>query len=126
MRESIVTLFKDKFNIPLYQGMTPEQTEYPVGAYAIADDISIKELDGNGVTSREVIFDVDLVCNNINEVDLYRAMLIDLSGKKSHRWPDLFQLMIVRSMEDVGPLLGVTTDADNPPQILAMRLSFFQ
>lgn len=126
MREAIVTLFKEKFNVPLYQGMTPEQVTYPVGAYAIADDIVSKELDGSGVTSREVIFDVDIVCNNMNEVDLYRNMLIDLSGKSSHRWRNLFQLMIVRSLEDVGPLLGVTTDADNPPQILAIRLSFFQ
>ncbi len=126
MREALVKLFRDKLNVPLYLNMTPENAKYPCGAYAISEDNTETELDGEGITSREVVFDVDVVCNNVNEVDLIRSLLVDLSGKRYHRYTELFQLMMLRSVEDVGPLLGVTTDTENPPQILSLRISLFE
>lgn len=126
MRESLVSLFRQKLNVPLYLGMTPEKVDYPAGAFAVSEDIIEKELDGVGVTSHEMVFDVDIICNDVNQLDLFRNLLIDLSGKRNHRYTDLFQLMIVRSAEDVGPMLGVSTDAESPPQILALRISLFE
>ncbi len=125
MREAIVAVFKDKFNCDIYQNMTPEKVPYPVGAFAIADEIVNKEIDGYGFTSREVIFDVSIVCKDLNQVDLIRYMLLELSGKTGHRWSNLFSVMFVRSVEDVGPYLGVDND-ENPPHIIDFRLSFFE
>lgn len=126
MRDELVKYFKDKLNVPLFQGMTPEKAIYPCGAYAVADDIFERELDGGDFTSREVIFDVDIVCNNLNEVDLFKRLLIESSGKRRNKAIDGFQLLMLRSAEDVGPLEGVQTTAGLPPQILALRISLFE
>lgn len=126
MREAIVKIFKDKFDCDMYQNMTPEKVSYPAGAFAISDEIINKEIDGYGLTSREVVFDVSIVCKDLNQVDLMRYMLLELSGKTGHRWSELFSVMFVRSVEDVGPYLGVDNDAENPPHIIDFRLSFFE
>lgn len=126
MRNALVAIFRDKLKIPLWWEMIPEGQEFPCACYAQADEIKITELDGSGVQSREVVYDVDILCNTVDEVDLYKFLMVNLSGKRYHQFSDLFQIMILRSAEDGGPVLGVTTNADKTVHALTLRISLFE
>ncbi len=127
MRKSLVKLFALKFNIPLYWEMIPESVkELPVGCYIISSDSIEKELDGVGVSVRSTDFAIDIMFTDYNALDLVRNQMLILSGKTNHRYCDLFQMIAVRSAEDTGAVLGVTTTANEEPHMLSMRITMFE
>lgn len=127
MRKSLVALFKEKFNIPIYWEMVPEsEKSMPVGCYVVANDSTVKELDGVGVGMRVCDFAVDILCKDYKEVDRIKFEMLVLSGKTNHRYCDLFQMVQVVNIEDAGAVSDLTTAAGVVPHILSMRISMYE
>lgn len=126
MREQLVSLIEGKLGIPIYYEMVPEDNEqYPCCCYLMDNDIATYTFDDD-LTSRESVFSVDFIYNNLDELDRFKCKLLELSGNSLHAYRDLFQLLLVRSVADAGPMLGITTDPNKKLSISSINLSLFE
>lgn len=127
MRESIVSLFKERFSVPMFWELIPESATGDVlGCYGISNQTQEREIDGIGIGLEVCDFDIDLLSPTQSSLDKIRCSLLSLSGRPFHKHRDLFKMLFVRSVTDGGPALGVATDGGEDPHILTLKITLYK